>query len=249
MKEKVIAAAVAAAVVAAAGGAVEQAHAEGRYVVECFDKDGNLENIRAAERNLEVYAASNSWPNVQVGWTTIDLPRASGDALHFDDTSGQQRRSMMRCIQSALKFLGASANGPSGAPFSGRGPTINQTPVSRVGNVVTLAVVHEGGNAISTPSGGAPSGFLCNTAADFSGTSIACAAAIVSGQIQVTLTSPSYPCYLKYLGGQIGQANSCNPDISNPIYDNVTYPSGTSSPDTEARGLPLLPTYGAITVT
>lgn len=236
----------------------------GPAVIGNYETLYKVENIRQAEMNFETYAHANGWPLVQVGWTTIDLWRGTvvgvnppTDSLHFQDPT-VQRRSMKRCVQTVLKWLGASGNGPSGLQFSGRGPTISS--VSRVGDVATFIIAHEGGTALQVPTpANPPTGFYANTAADFSGTDVLFTAALVAGNTQVALTfspTPTYPVYVKYLGYKIGNTvynaagfnGSSYPDISNPIYDNTTYPNPATGIDVEALGLPLLPTNGAITV-
>ncbi len=197
----------------------------------------SIENIRAAVGNYETWAAANSLPKSRIGWTTIDLDTASGGGagLHFVGVSDMQK-SMRRCIQTALFNLGASANGPSGSPFSGRGPTINMTP-SRNSLVVTLSVVHEGGASLQVPTpASAPTGFYANTLADFTGTDITPTVALINSNTQIELTFPggtSFPVYVKYMGGKIGSTvtdgqgytASCHPNYTNAIYDNVSYPS------------------------
>ena len=210
----------------------------------------SIENIRTAVANFE---AVNAIASARIGWTTIDLSTSAGAGagLHFVLAS-DQRRSLKRAVQTCMKFLGIAA-------FSGRGATINTMP-SRSGLMVTLSVVHEGGTALALPTpANPPTGFYANTLADFSGTDISLTASLINGNTQIQLTFPggtSFPLYIKYLGGKIGSTvvdgngftASCNPDFTNCIYDNVSYPTGATGTDIEAMGLPLLPTVGAIMV-
>ncbi len=199
----------------------------------------NAERLRGAVADFEAYAVANAWPRARIGWNCIDLDTIANDGLHFP--APYNKRSMRRVIQSVLYQLDC-------ATFSGRGPHISAT-ASRSGDVATLTVVHDGGTALTKPTGSAPSGFYANTLADFSGTDIAVTAAISGNTVLVTFPGgTSYPAYLKHMGAEIGTADSCSPDISNPIYDNVTYPTGTTGTDVESMGLPLLPTVDAITV-
>lgn len=211
----------------------------------------SVENIRAAQSNFVSANSANS--GVMTGWTTIDLSTSldGGDGLHFK-TDARKRRSLRRAIQSILKFTGC-------ATFSGCGGRINTTP-SRNGNVVTLSIIHEGGTAISTPNlSNPPTGFYCNTSPDFSGTYLFPTVSLINGNTQVQLTfagGTNYPLYIKYLGGQIGSTTvdgdgftaSCNPNTTNCLYDNVSYPTGVVGTDIEERGLPILPTVGSIIV-
>lgn len=198
----------------------------------------SIENIRGAVLDLESFAASNGWPRVKAGWNCIDLDATLNDGLHF--TGAFAKSSMRRAIQSVLKQIGCST-------FSGAGPRI--TGLSRSGDVATLTVTRDGGSALVTPTASAPSGFLANTQADFNGPAITVTAAIVGAAIQVTFPGgTTYPAYLKYMGGKIGTASSCSPDITNPIYDNAAYPTGATGTDVEARGLPLMPTADALVV-
>lgn len=200
----------------------------------------NIESIRNAYAHFESYAKGRGWNRVQVGWMTTDL--ALTDGLHFGGAA-EQRRSMRRAIQTVLKYMGA-------ATFSGRGPQLSPV-AARAGDVVTLSVVHEGGSALATANAGAPAGFYVNAAADFSGADITPAVTLANGNTQIQLTMPggtAYPVYVKYLGARIGTITSAQPDISNPVYDNVQYPTGATSTDVEALGLPLLPTFAAIRV-
>lgn len=219
-----------------------------------------IENIRNGVRAFEVWAAANARPKSRIGWTTIDLDTAAngGAGLHFYATSDQQK-SMRRCIQTALFNAGASSLGPSGQPFSGRGPDLNTTP-TRAGNIVTFSVIHEGGNALTVAAPASPpTGFYVNTLSDFTGTDIAVTVALVNGNTQIQLTLPGgtvYPVYAKHMGGKVGSTvvdvsghtASCNPDWTNMVRDNVSYPSHAVGTDVEALGLPLLPSYGAITI-
>lgn len=246
----------------------------GNYDVTAAPK---IENIRLGEISFEAFAQGNGWPNAKLAMSCIDLWRGSSvgtnppnNTLHMT-ASVVQRRAMRRFLQTVFKFTGCSGNGPSGEPFSGRGPQIMPTP-ARTGNVVTLSVQHEGGTALvvgnantnaPAASGTPPTGFYVNTASDFSGTYIVPTIALVNSSTQIQLTFPggtSYPVYVKYQGGKIGNTtvdgsgftDSCYPNINNPIYDNTTYPLALggliASADQETLGLPLLPTNGAITV-
>ena len=225
------------------------------------DQCPSIENIRIAASKFETVAIANGWPKARIGWSCIDCA-IGPDGLHMVDTESDspatntrnraKTKSMRRSIQTVLYHLGC-------ATFSGRGPSINPT-VSRAGLVVTLSVVHDGGTALQLAIPGNPlKGFYANTAADFTGTDIAVTAELVNGNSQIAVTLPggtTFPVYLKYMGGRIGSAAvdaegytaSCSPNITNPIYDNVTYPTGGTGTDIEPLGLPLLPTFTALTV-
>lgn len=210
-----------------------------------------IENMRNAVANFETATALST---ARIGWTTIDCDTSfgSGAGLHFVKDA-DKFKSIKRMIQTVYKFLGIST-------FGGRGPTINTTP-ARSGLNVTLSIVHEAGTAISLPTlASAPTGFYANTAADFSGTDIVPTASLINSNTQIQLVFPggtTFPVYVKYMGGKIGSAvvdgqgytASCNPNILNCVYDNVSYPTNATGTDIEALGLPLLPTVGSITIT
>lgn len=214
-------------------------------ILGVYKDDGTLsiENIRGAVLDLDAYARTNNWPRVRAGWNCIDLVPPETNKLHFEDIPGGNqyaRWSCKRMNQSVLWQLGCSTH-------SGLGPKI--TTVSRNGLVVTVTVAHEGGSALTTPTGGAPTGFQANTASNFGGTNIAVTAAITAANT-ISVTFPSgtvFPVYLKYGGGLVGNINSQRPDMSNPVYDNVTYPTGTSGIDA-FTGLPLVPTPDSILI-
>lgn len=237
----------------------------------------DIENVRIAEANFEAWAQANGYPNTRLAMSCVDLWRGTSvgtnppsNTLHMQAET-VQRRGIRHLLQTVLKFTGCSGNGPSGNPFSGRGPQINTT-ASRTGNVVTLSVIHEGGTSLvvgnastnaAASAGTPPTGFYANTKADFSGSYVVPTVALANGNTQIQLTFPSgttYPVYLKYQGGKIGNTtvdssgftDSCYPNINNPIYDNVTYPLAVggviNSADQETLGLPLLPTNGSMTV-
>lgn len=211
----------------------------------------SIENMRAAVANFETTTAQTA---ARIGWTTIDLDTSfgSGGGLHFVQ-SADQFKSLKRALQTVYKFTGIST-------FSGRGPTINTT-AARAGDVVTLSIVYDGGTSLAVRTGsGAPTGFYANTLANFSGTTIVPTVALINSNTQVQLTFPggtSYPVYIKYMGGLIGSSAvdgsgftaSCNPNITNCIYDNSSYPTNATGTDLEPLGLPLQPTVGAITIT
>lgn len=205
----------------------------------------NIENIRGAVLDLDAFARANNWPNVRAGWNCIDLDTVEGsDGLHFVNISGgnQYRTwSHRRMMQSVLYMLDC-------ATFNGHGPRL--TTATRSGDVATVTVSHEGGTALAARNSGvALTGWLANTAADFTGTDIAVTAAIASANT-ISVTFPggtTYPAYLKYMGGRIGNVNSYHPDVTNPVYDNAQYPTGCTGTDLHT-GLPLLPTPDAIEV-
>jgi hypothetical protein len=211
---------------------------------------GGLENIRAAVMDLEDYAKENNrWPRVRIGWNCIDLNAAdpndgNPDTIHIQDAPGgnQYRRwSLMRMLQSVKYQLGC-------ATHDGVGPRI--ASVARSGLVVTVTITHNGGTALAVRnSSAAITGWVANTAADFSGTNYTPTVAIASANT-VTLTFASgtpFPLYVKHCGGRLGQANSYFPDISNLIYDNAAYPTGVHVSE-QFTGRPLLPTKDAIEV-
>lgn len=223
-----------------------------------------IENMRQAELTFVADARagtlsgqSSPWPLVDVGVNCIDLA-IGPDGLHISDEA-MQKRGMARMIQGVLKTIGAAQAGPSGNSFGARGPSLDTW--TRNGLVVTFNVVHEGGTALTVPNvPNPPTGFYCNTAVDFSGTYIKPSVALVNNNTQIALTFPggtTFPLYVKYMGGKIGNTvfdsdgyvDSCYPNFSNAIYDNVSYPTGTTGTDVEAMGLPLLPSNGAIQIT
>lgn len=199
----------------------------------------SIENIRTAVLN-------SGWTS----WTTIDLTRT--DTLHFGGKP-EQKRSMMRCIQSALKWLGC-------ATFSGRGPRITTTAVTHSGGTAVLSVAHETGSpatALVTATGAAAVTGFYGSNDNFATEPFAIPATLSGNQIILDVAGRTLPLHVKYLGGRIGSTAvdgngytaSCNPNISNAVYDNVSYPTGVTGTDVEARGLPLLPTPDSIEVT
>lgn len=236
----------------------------------------SIENVRIAEQLFversqagthvdPLGGALPAWPGVVKGWTTMDLWRGSGtfgvnppdDPYHFSSYPAE-RRSLRRTAQTALWWLGASNNGPSGNPFSARGPVLTGA-VTRSGLVATFAVSHEGGTTLTTLTAGAITGWYANAAADFSGAYIPVTVSVPDGS-HVAVTFPSgtsFPAYVKHCGGRIGDTvidsdgftASCYPDIRNLLYDNVVYPSGATGADIEVLGLPLLASNGALVVT
>lgn len=201
------------------------------------------ERLRIAVQQFVADAPASGWTRV-VPWSVIDCdPADGGDGLHFSDTNGYRMRAMRRVIQSILFATGC-------ATYSGAGPKIGTH--SRSGNVVTFNVVHEGGTALQLKnSGSAPTGWYANTLADFTGTDITPTVALITSNTQIQVTLPggtSYPVYIKYCGNEIGTALSEHPDVTNLIYDNAPYPSTATGTDVEAKGLPLQPSNGAITV-
>ncbi len=188
-----------------------------------------IQNIRQAIFDFEAYADANGWPCVQIGLNCIDQVRVDG--LHMNEAS--YKRSMKRVIQSVLYFTGC-------ASFSGRGPELDVTP-TRAGLEVTFDVIHEGGTGlVLADSGAAPSGF---TATNGTG-ALSPTVALVNGNTQIKLTfsgGTTFPVSIQYMAGE-------NPDTTNCIYDNVTYPTGVAAGEQEALGLPLLPTAGVVIV-
>ena len=225
-----------------------------------------IENLRIAVEQFCAQARAGTlsgqtepWPNVSVGWACLDLLRAPGDVdnasagtrdpYHFS-TGPVARRSLRRAVQTVLKWLGCSS-------FDGAGPSLTRS-YTRSGLVATFDVTIPSGTALTKPGTGGITGFYANTAADFSGADIVVSAALATGnKIAVTFAAgTTFPAYLKYQGGLIGStavdANgftaSCYPDARNPVYDTATYPSTATGTDVEARGLPLRPTVGALTI-
>lgn len=203
------------------------------------------ENMRGATYDLEAYAQANGWPRVKAGWTCIDLDPADGgdQGLHFRDQNGgnqYQKWSNRRMAQTTEFELGT-------ASFTGMGPKISGA--TRSGNVATINIAHDGGTTLAGRSNAALSGWYANTSANFTGTAISVTAAI-AGPNTIAVTFPdgtAFPCYLKYMGGVPGTAVSNHPDLTNPVYDNTTYPTGATGTDVFS-GLPLQPTPDAITV-
>lgn len=218
-------------------------------ILGAYANAGNTENIRAAVYDLEVYAQANGWPRVKAGWNCIDLDAdyptdPYRDGLHFHDVPGGpqfRKMGLRRVIQTVAKEMGATT-------FTGMGPKISGA--TRNGNVVSLTVAHEGGNALATRDNTKPlSGWYANSTADFSGNNIAVTATIANtNTINVTLPSgTTYPVYVKYAGGKVGTLQSQHPDVSNPVYDNAVYPANVH-PGDQLVGLPLQPTVDSIVV-
>lgn len=210
---------------------------------------GSIENLRGAVLDLDAYARANNWPRVRAGWNCIDLDPADpndgvADTLHFQNVpGGNQYRSWShrRMIQSILYQLGCST-------YSGMGPKLSPS-ATRVGNIATVTIVHEAGTTISTRGDVPLTGWYANTLANFTGTDIA-VTAVVSSANTVDVTFPSgttFPVYLKYMGGRLGDVSSYHPDLSGALYDNVAYPNGTTGTD-QFVGLPLVPSVDAITI-
>ena len=218
----------------------------------------------------------NPWPLVECACSCVDVSTAPVGqsppvaALHITNDI-YRRLAMHRMMQTAMYWLGASGNGPSGQPFSGKGPTIDPA-YTRTGLTVVFNVVHQGGTALTVPTpGNPPTGFYANTsrtttlgAAQFNGTNIALTVSLINSNTQIQIVFPggtTFPCYLKYQGNVIVGGYPTNggiydgstlPDFSNAIYDNVQYPLGLqglgTGTDLEAYGMPLQPTIGAITI-
>lgn len=205
----------------------------------------SAETIRAAQLDLD----TTGRPGARLGCSCIDLdPEIDGnsDNLHFENSPGFpfQKWFLLRHVQSAYKALGLST-------FDGVGPRI--TGWSRAGMVVTLTVDLNGGSSLMVKnSGSAITGFYANTvAADFSGVDIPVTAAIVNNGTKIAVTYPNGTTNfggLKHMGGKIGTRQSYHPNVSNMIYNDVSYPEGATGPDAIV-GTPLLPTPDAIVVT
>lgn len=237
------------------------------------------ETIRTAALNWEASNAS-SQPSCRIGWNTCGLKNMAVDytvdGLHMSETTTTAttgaRLSNRRMIQSVIWFLNAGVVGPSGNKFSGRGPSLIVPPTVTVSaQTIVFSILHEGGNQLILPvPASPPSGFLGNTAADFSGTYIPLTVSLINSNTQIQIVLPagtltgSNTIYIKFCGGQIGSTTilsspiinssavyvdgSTNPDTSNLPYDNVSYPSWASGTDIQPYGLPLLPTAGAVAI-
>lgn len=212
----------------------------GVYAVGAGD---NIEKIRGAVLDFCAEAPSKGWTKVYPGLNCIDLdPSDGGDSgLHFrDNNQPYQSRAARRWVQTLLKATGCST-------VSGAGPYIGT--VTRSGLTVTVNIVHEGGTTLVTRAGGAPSGWYAWTD-DTLATPVPITAAI-SGNSTITLTRNDglslQGCVIKYMGGVVGTAQSCYPNITNALYDNFSYPTSGTGSDVYI-GLPLRPTPDAIPV-
>lgn len=204
----------------------------------------NAQRVRGAQLDFDAYAKTHGWPNARLSNNRIDLDPENNDGLHFSNSPvPYQKWQISRFIQSAYKALGLSS-------FDGAGPRL--ISAVRNGLVITLTFNLNGGTALIARNGGAPTGMTLNTAADFTGTNIACTAAIASANT-VTLTMPSgtttAQLYLMIFGGAAATRASYHPDMSNPLCNNATYPEGSTGPDLILTGIPALPTPDAIPVT
>jgi hypothetical protein len=178
------------------------------------------------------YVRSVANPHVDLSGDLLDL---ANDGTYLNTAAGELR-AMRRLLQGALQFLGCTTVGASG-------PQLGSFSIS--GTTVTFSVTHDGGTALQTATGGAPTGFAVNTKADFTGTTITpSSVTLVNSNTQIALALPggtTFPVYVQY-------ERALAPNVTNPIYDNVAYPSGTTGTDVEALGFPLQPTAGPITV-
>ena len=215
---------------------------EGNYSTDF----NTFEYIRLAQMQYAAESVAQGWA-VENAWTTIDLVRGP-DGLHFNEP--YSTRSFRRGLQSVLNWLGC-------ATFSGQGSRV--AAVTRSGLVATVTFnLGAGATSLRTLTGsGAPTGFYVNAAADFSGAYAAPTVALAGNTVTLTFAAgTTFPQYLKYLGGKVGNTvvdgagytDSCNPNISNAVYGNEVYPSGVTGTDLETFGLPVLPSNGALTI-
>ena len=222
----------------------------------------NAEPIRQAVLDFEADAKSKGWAKVRAGWSCIDLPTDPGNTLHilFPNAKVGQRR----MIQTALWHLDCST-------FTAGGPRLAGT-YTRNGNVITLPVVHErAGAKLVNKNGGAITGIYAHTRADFDDSKGAplLADVTLSGDGQFVIATVTKQdgsdapaqFYLKNCGGMYttttGNTQSCQPNITNMVYDDTVYPDGYS-PTLQAVdkynsvdayvGLPLMVTPVPITI-
>lgn len=201
-----------------------------------------VEAIRSAEAAYVASARAQGLTGADIGWTATDLPLQDG--LHYGAATST-RRALRRTVQGVLYAAGA-------APYGGKGPGI--AGITRLSaTTYQVGVQHDGGTGLQLPTGcTSATGFAANSASDFSGTDAAVTATLVGGGIRLTVPAGSpVPLAIKYLGAKIGTAASAAPDVSCAVYDNAVYPywpGKAADSDTEALGLPLRPSVGAVVV-
>ena len=185
------------------------------------------EAIRTAQIGFVNWAKANGWPRVELGWSTVDLPRT--DPYHFGDDE-VQRRSMRRMLLTAKRFLGLS-------PYGGRGPRAAGATIR--GAVVEVAVQHDGGAGLRLADPARPpTGFYLSedgftTTRYLRPRSVAFAG---PSAVRITLASaPAGAISVHYQNAAPRSPEACNPDIGNPIYDDAAVPE-------DRLGLPLQPT-------
>lgn len=186
-----------------------------------------VETIRTAQIGFVNWAKANGWPRVDLGWSTVDLPRA--DPYHFGGDE-VQRRSMRRMLLTARRFLGVS-------PHGGRGPRAAGATIR--GDVIDVAVQHGGGTGLRLADPARPpTGFYLSedgftTVRYLRPRSVALAGPSV---VRITLASvPAGAVSVHYQNAAPRSPEACNPDIGNPVYDDTVVPE-------DGLGLPLQPT-------
>ena len=190
-------------------------------------------------------------------FSTADFATSLEDDLHFGE--GDSRMAMRRIVQHAKRKVGA-------ASYGGRGAAV--ASMSRSGRTVTVAIAHDGGATLRTARGGAPSGFAASTdgfashkvplTATVSGNTVTLALpaefdgrAATIGHLQAVPRSATalLPTPAAYpVAGAVIDGDT-RPDVSNNLYDDAAIPGGVrGQADPTAPGLPLLPTFGAWTL-
>lgn len=192
-----------------------------------------IENIRGAGLDFDAYARTNNWPRARIGWNCIDLdPSDGGDGLHFIDVAGgnQYRRwHVKRMTEAVLHQLRC-------APAPTRGPRISGA-VRGANNTVTLSVEHDGGTALALRN---PGSAATGWSASNNGAAVAVTTVEITGVNTIKLTMAGAFTHVGYMRGMY-------PSVTNPVYDNRSYPTGCTGIDVFV-GLPLLPTPDLIEV-
>ena len=163
-------------------GMVEQAHASGRYVVECFDADGNLK-WREEIKNLVTTAGKNLLGNVMFGATSKSAAwylglKGAGTAAVGDTASSHAGWSEVTGYSETVRQTLTLASFSSGTANNSGSPA-----VFTINTSVTVAGVF----AIDNSAKGGTSGTIYS-AGDFSGGSVA----LSSGTITVSAYALSF---------------------------------------------------------
>ena len=213
------------------------------------DTPTGVEKLRGAVLDLWAHAKANGWARVRPGWSCLDCEPPTTNYLHFELEG--KLLSHRRMTQAAVYQVM-----PERTKSTGLGPRLTGA-VTRAGDVITLAVDHDGGTVLAPKNGAGPvTGWYANTDADFSGTDIALTnVTAVPGGVQVTAPGAPAIFFIKHCGGLAGTVQSYHSDVSNLLYDDVEYPwcdngsGGNLFTGTDVRkGQPLLPTPDAIKV-
>ncbi len=212
----------------------------------------NSERVRLDIMN---FVASNQTIGRKVSMiSALDLSTSDGLNFGVDGQVTLLARQIL-AMQYHAGLTGTSAQGPyiSGGVLSGTS--------------VTLTITHDGGSALTTNSGGSPSGFYVSTDNFATGSGpgtgayvTPSAVAIVDANtIRITLPSALSSVQVKYQGGTPGNQSTYNgtnnasnfPDISNAVRDNIGLPTDPTL--TAFRppipGLPLRPMLAPLSLT